>query len=159
MNSYMKYCMHCIAFIDDEKLTSPMQLCLMHPFGSSSSDCALFTCALIVSPLQRGYNLSVRSNSSFGHSQTGQSSVLHIVVAAISKPSMLRKCQKQRPKRTFLSANRKYLSSEHRVLIWAMTGSIQRWYSSRRRCLCHFSLLLVNAPGFKMGSSPSGLHA
>ena len=49
MNSYMKYCMHCIAFIDDEKLTSPMQLCLMHPFGSSTSDCALFTCALIVS--------------------------------------------------------------------------------------------------------------
>jgi len=64
-----------------------------------------------------------------------------------------------RPKRTFLSANRKYLSSEHRVLIWAMTGSIQRWYSSSRRCLCHFSSLLVNDPGFKMGSSPSGLHA
>ena len=49
----MKYCMHCIAFIDDEKLTRPMQLRLMHPFGSSSFDCALFTCALIVSPLQR----------------------------------------------------------------------------------------------------------
>jgi len=58
-----------------------------------------------------------------------------------------------------LSANRKYLSSEHRVLIWAMTGSIQRWYSSRRRCLCHSTLLLVNAPGFKIGRSPSGLHA
>ena len=80
MNSYMKYCMHCIAFIDDEKLTRPMQLRLMHPFGSSSSDCALFTCALIVSPLQRGYNLSILSNSFFGHSQTGHSIVLHIVV-------------------------------------------------------------------------------
>ena len=34
----MKYCMHCIAFIDDEKLTRPMQLRLMHPFSSSSSD-------------------------------------------------------------------------------------------------------------------------
>ncbi len=40
------------AFIDNEKLTRPMQsrLRFMHPFRSSISDCALFTCTLTVSP-------------------------------------------------------------------------------------------------------------
>ena len=53
---------------------------------------------------------SVLSSSLLGHSHTGHSSAEHKVVAAISKPSMLNMCQKQRPTRTFRSANRKYLS-------------------------------------------------
>jgi hypothetical protein len=72
---------------------------------------------------------------------------------------MLSRCQKQRPGRTFLSAKRKYLSSEQSALISAMTGSMQRWYRSRRRCRCHSMLLTVKADGFRMGNSPSGLQA
>ena len=140
----------------------------MLPSASSSAACAASTCNFNTAPVLTGYSTLVLSNSFLGHSHTGQLSVLHIVLTAISKPSILIMCQKQRPSRTFLSANRKYLSSEHSALISAMMESMQgvammesmqRWYKSRRRCLCHSTLVFVKADGFMMGSSPSGLQA
>ena len=67
--------------------TLPIQRGLTLPSGSSSSAWAAATWALTAEPDRSGYNTSVLSNSSFGTWHSGQSSVLHMVVAAISRPS------------------------------------------------------------------------
>jgi hypothetical protein len=76
--------------------TSVFFPCSTVPFGSNNQARPASTCFLNLT-FQKGYWVSVSSSSDFGHLQIGHLPVPHRVAAAISAPSMRRKCQNRQP--------------------------------------------------------------